>query len=339
MSKINLTVEQINELQPQDIATNDFVHDKFIQIYEAMWTPSTGVSGEAAYERESRNFNRTLGEKEDLRKKCTRFSLFTAFLDVAISGLSLEPGARAQAYLLSRSIAVDSFYEQGQKKNKYETQCVLTISGYGELLHRARVGQIRHADNPVIVYTEDDFEFGERNGNKFVNYTCRLPHASGNITACFMKITRADGSVDYSVMLPEDWSRLAGYSARNNARWDNEKRQWTNLKPNALYGQQQDGTLKIDTGFLVAKCIKHAFKSYPKARVGRSTQLESQQVDDMEINDDIYGLEDGTTVNTSTGEVMPKRDTGFAPAPDTSAGVTINPEASADNAEGSDDVF
>lgn len=339
MSKINLTVEQINELQPQDIATTEFVRDKFIQIYEAMWTPSTGVSGEAAYERESRNFNRILGEKEDIRKKCTRFSLFTAFLDVAISGLSLEPGARAQAYLLSRSIAVDSFYEQGQKKNKYETQCVLTISGYGELLHRARVGQIRHADNPVIVYAEDDFEFGERNGNKFVNYTCRLPHASGNITACFMKITRADGSVDYSVMLPEDWSRLAGYSARNNARWDNEKRQWINLKPNALYGQQQDGTLKIDTGFLAAKCIKHAFKSYPKARVGRSTQLESQQVDEMEINDNIYGLENGTTVDTSTGEVMPKRDTGFAPAPDTSAGVTINPEASADNAEGSDDVF
>lgn len=140
-------------------------------------------------------------------------------------------------------------------------------------------------------------------------------------------------------MLPEDWSRLAGYSARNNARWDNEKRQWTNLKPNALYGQQQDGSLKIDTGFLVAKCIKHAFKTYPKARVGRATQLESQQVDDMEINDDIYGLEDGSSVNTTTGEVIPKQDTGFAPGPDTSAGVTINPEASADNADGGDDVF
>lgn len=336
MSKINLTVEQINELQPQDIATNEFVRDKFIQIYEAMWTPSTGVSGEAAYERESHYFNRILGEKEDIRKKCTRFSIFTAFLDVAISGLSLEPGTRAQCYLLSRSIAVDSYLDQqGQKKNRYETQCILTISGSGELLHRARVGQIRHADNPVIVYAEDDFEFGERNGNKFVNYTCRLPHTSGNITACFMKITRADGSVDYSVMLPEDWGRLAGYSARNNARWDNEKRQWINLKPNALYGQQQDGSLKIDTGFLASKCIKHAFKSYPKARVGRATQLESQQVDEVEINNDLYGLEDGITVNTSTGEVMSKPDSGFAPAPDTSAGVTINP----DNAGGSDDVF
>ena len=336
MSNLTLTVDEINQLAPLDIATHELVRAKFIQIYEAMWTPSTGVSGEAAYERESRNFNRILGEIEDLRKNCTRFSLFTAFLDVAISGLTLDPGARAQAYLLSRSIAVDSYVDQqGQKKSKYETQCLLTISGYGELLHRARVGQIRHADNPVIVYAEDEFEYGERNGNKFVNYTCRLPHNSGNIVACFMKITRADGSVDYAVMLPEDWSRLAGFSARQNRQWDNKNRQWVERGPNALYGKQQDGSLRIDTGFLIAKCIKHAFKSYPKARVGRGTQLESQQVDEVEINDDLYELGDGTDVNTSTGEVMPKHDTGFAPAPDTSAGITINP----DNEGGSDDVF
>lgn len=342
MSKIKLTIDEINGLSPLEIATNEIVRAKFIEIYEAMWTPTTGVSGEAAYERESRNFNRILGEKEDLRKNCTRFSLFTAFLDVAISGLTLDPGSRAQAYLLSRSIAVDSYVDQqGQKKSRYETQCVLTISGYGELLHRARVGQIRHADNPVIVYAEDEFEFGERNGNKFVNYTCRLPHASGNIVACFMKITRADGSVDYAVMLPEDWSRLAGFSARQNRQWDSQRRQWVEGNPNALYGKRQsDNTFKIDTGFLVAKCIKHAFKTYPKARVGRATQLESQQVDDVEINDDIYGLDGETSVNTSTGEIMPKQDNGFAPAPDTSAGITIDPEASKACPNGNnDDVF
>ncbi len=337
MSKINLTVEQINKLEPQDIVANDFVRDKFIQIYEAMWTPATGISGEAAYERESRNFSRIIGEKEDIRKNCTRFSIFTAFLDVAISGLSLDAGTRAQAYLLSRSIVVDSYLDaQGNKKNKYETQCVLTISGYGELVYRARVGQIRHADNPVIVYAEDEFEFGERNGNKFVNYTCRLPHTSGNIIACFMKITRADGTPDYAVMLPEDWSRLAGYSARQNRKWDEQNRRWVKGDPNALYGKQSDNTYRIDPGFLVAKCIKHAFKSYPKARVGRATQFESQQVDEMEIKDDIYGLADGSIVDTATGEVLPKRDNGFAPAPDTSAGVTVNPETSA---AGEDDVF
>lgn len=108
MSKIALTVEQINNMQPTEIVRNDNVRDKFIQIYEAMWTPSTGTSGESAYERESRNFNRLLSEKEDVRKKCSKFSLFTAFLDVAISGLSLDPGTRAQAYLLARSVAVET---------------------------------------------------------------------------------------------------------------------------------------------------------------------------------------------------------------------------------------
>ena len=155
-----------------------------------------------------------------------------------------------------------------------------------------------------------------------------------------MKITRADGSVDYAVMLPEDWNRLAGYSARQNRRWDGQNHRWVDGSPNALYGQRrQDGSLGIDTGFLVAKCIKHAFKTYPKARVGRATQLESQQVDEMEINDDIYGLDDGSTVDPTTGEVRSKQDTGFAPAPDTSAGVTINPETSVDNAGGTDDTF
>lgn len=341
MSKIVLKVEEINQLEPQDIATNDAVRDKFIQIYEAAWTPTTGISGEAVYEKESQYFNRLIAEKQDLRDNCTRFSLFTAFLDVAISGLSLEPGTRAQAYLLSRSVVTGTYLDSNrQKKNQYETQAVLTISGPGELILRARCGQIRHADNPVIVYQEDDFEFGERNGQKFINYTCRLPHTSGNISACFMKITRADGSVDYAVMLPEDWGRLAGFSARQNRVWDKAKGCYVPGNPNALYGYS-NGQCKIDTGFLVAKCIKHAFKSYPKARIGRGTQLESQQVEEMEINDDLYGLEDGSTVNTETGEVsMHRQDTGFAPATDTSAGVTIDPSASENNSgAATDDVF
>ena len=325
MSKIEITIEQLNKLQPSEIVRQDNVRDKFIQIYEAMWTPSTGVSGEAAYEKEARNFNRLLSEKEDIRKKCNHFSLFTSFLDVAISGLTLDPGTKAQAYLLARSIAVDSYVdERGQKKNRYETQCVLTISGYGELVLRARCGQIRHADNPVIVYEEDTFEFGERNGQKFVNYTCRLPHQSGRIVACFMKITRADGSADYAVMLPEDWARLANYSARQNTKYDYQTKQWVQGKPNALYTAQGG---QIDPGFLVAKCIKHAFKTYPKARVGRATQLESQQVDETEITDEIYGITtDGEKVDTATGEIIQEKQD-FTPQTDTSAGVTVDPAA------------
>lgn len=319
MSNINLTVEEINALKSTDIVSNDKVRDKFVQIYDTMWTPSTGISGEAAYERESRNFNRLLCEKEDLRTKCTKFSIFTAFLDVAISGLSVEPGIRAQAYLLSRSVNIGKGKDN---KNIYVTQCVLTVSGYGEMVLRVRCGQIRHADNPVIVYKEDGFEFGEQNGNKFVNYTCRLPHASNEIVAAFMKITRNDGTSDYAVLLPEDWKRLQGYSERQNRKWDSNARTYVNGKPNDLY--VSDGG-QIDKGFLIAKLIKHAFKSYPKARVGRGTQLESQQPDDMEVTDDIYGVESGEMVDKATGEVI-QTESNFGPAADTSAGVVVNLE-------------
>nr|UVY39406.1 MAG: RecT family protein [Bacteriophage sp.] len=335
MSQIEITVKLLNELQPTEIVRNDNVRDKFIQIYDAMWSQSTGVSGEAAYEKEARNFNRLLSEKEDVRKKCSHFSLFTSFLDVAISGLTLAPGTKAQAYLLARSIAVDSYVDDhGQKKNRYETQCVLTVSGYGELVLRARCGQIRHADNPVIVYEEDSFEFGERNGQKFVNYNCRLPHQSGRIVACFMKITRADGSADYAVMLPEDWARLSNYSARQNSKFNYQTKQWENGKPNALYTAQGG---QIDPGFLVAKCIKHAFKTYPKARIGHATQLESQQVDETEISHSIYGITDnGEQVDTATGEIITDRqpEQSFAPADNTAAGVTVDPAANDD-----DDTF
>ncbi len=54
-------------------------------------------NGEAAYERESIYFNKALRDKGKLQR-ATPFSIFTAFIDLAVCGLSLEPGTRALAY-------------------------------------------------------------------------------------------------------------------------------------------------------------------------------------------------------------------------------------------------
>ena len=92
-----------------------------------------------------------------------------------------------------------------------------------------------------------------------------------------------DGSVDYSVMTEEDWVRLAQYSARQNR----------SNAANSLYGVDGNGVVNIDPGFLMAKCIKHAFKTYPKVRIGRGTELQSQQTEEreIEINDSLYGMQ------------------------------------------------
>lgn len=287
MSQITLTIEQLNAMDALEIATAPMVRDKFIDIYNTLWGAGTG---EAAYERESRFFNRLLSDNADLQKG-THFSLFTAFIDLAVCGLSLEPGARALCYLIGRNQKTSPKLDaqghpmkdsKGYPVYNWEGRVVLTVSAYGELVLRERSGQIRHADNPVLVYEGDEFSFSDRGGRKEVEYVCHLPHTGKRIVACYLRITRADGSVDYSVMTEEDWVRLAQYSARQNRSG-----------ANALYGVDQQGIVNIDPGFLMAKCIKHAFKTYPKLRVGRGTELQSQQTDEqeIEINDSLYGVE------------------------------------------------
>ena len=279
MSNLQLTVEEISQLKPLEIIEHPKVRERFTQIYETLWG-----NGEAAYERESIYFNKALRDNDNGRlQRATPFSIFTAFIDLAVCGLSLEPGTRALAYLEGRNVNIGT-----KDSPKWEGRCVLTVSAYGELVMRARAGQIRHADNPVLVYDNDEFSFRDVDGRKSVSYTCNLPHTGHNITACYLRITRADGSIDYAVMFPEDWCRLAGYSQKQNRG-----------RANDLYGMDQAGIVHIDPGFLMAKCIKHAFKSYPKVRIGRGTELQSQQVDQLpQLSDeDIYG------VDPDTGEV------------------------------------
>ena len=303
MGNLQMTVEEINQLKPLEIVEHPVVRERFTQIYETLWG-----NGEAAYQRESIYFNKALRDNDNGKlQRATPFSIFTAFIDLAVCGLSLEPGSRALAYLMGRNVNV------GTKDNaKWEGRCVLTVSAYGELVMRTRAGQILHADNPVLVYDNDAFSFKDVDGHKSVSYTCNLPHTGHNITACYLRITRADGSIDYSVMFPEDWCRLAGYSQKQNRG-----------RANDLYGMDQNGIVHIDPGFLMAKCIKHAFKSYPKVRIGRGTELQSQQVDEQpQLSDeDIYG------VDSETGEVL--NDTPEpAPQPfgdnEPPQGVTVN---------------
>lgn len=306
--------KRISGLKPTEVIRDEYVRGQFINVYNAIWKEG----GEGAYEREAAYFNAQLRDKEELRK-CTSLSMFFAFIDLAVRGLSLEPGAQATCYLLPRNCKAGV---DGQGKALWEKRCNLTISGYGELMLRAKAGQILHADNPTVVYEGDEFSYGERDGRKYVNYCCRIPRSTNHIIACFMKITRADGTVDYSVMLENDWKRLEGFSAKNNAYYDQQTRQRVE-KANDLYNVNG----QIDAGFLMAKCIKHAFKSYPKIAIGKGSQLETEVIDQPAQADfDPYG-------GMAQAQPAPQQreEETFAPPQDVSAGVTVP--------ERDDDVF
>lgn len=307
MANLQLTVESLSKLRTIDVVHDEAVKERFIYLYNTLWKEG----GEAAYERESRYFDIILGDKEELRAKCTPFSIFTAFIDLAVCGLSVEPGVRALAYLQGRNYCIGT-NSAGNKM--YEGRCVLTISGYGELVLRARSGQIKHADNPVLVYSEDSFSFSDNDGRKSVNYTCNLPHTSDHIVAAFMKITRNDDSIDYAVLFEEDWMRLADFSAKQNRKWDKQSRTYLEGKPNELYTSGANGS--IDKGFLIAKVIKHGFKSYPKVRIGRGTELQTEQEPAKPEIQDFYGVQEPQPA-------MPPKQETFCPPAEQNAGVTV----------------
>lgn len=306
--------KKIEEAKPTDIIRLEEVQQQFINVYNSCWKEG---GGEQVYEREAVFFNQQLRDKKELRE-CTSLSIFYAFIDLAVRGLTLAPGAQALCYLLSRKIKIGK-NEQGY--DLYEKVCSLAISGYGELTLRARAGQISHADNPVIVYEGDTFQYGESNGQKFVNYSCCYPRKSMRIIACFIKITRIDGSIDYSVMTEPDWLRLKQYSEKNNSYFDKVRREFVKGDANALYTSALNG--QIDPGFLIAKCIKHAFKSYPRIPVGKGTVLQSDIVDTPEQEPDFnpYGIQEPANNLPNPGAAQ---EQSFGPQDDLSGGVKID---------------
>ena len=317
MSNAISLAKELQSMKAIDVIRNERVRNQFISVYNSIWKEG----GEQVYEREAIYFNQQLRDKQNLRE-CSGTSIFYAFIDLAVKGLTLATGAQALCYLIPRSVKI-GIDQSG--KDIWEKVCNLTISGYGELVLRKNAGQIRHADNPVIVYEGDTFQYGEQNGQKIVNYMSAFPRRSNKIIACFMKITRADGTIDYSVMTEQDWMRLKGYSDKQNTYYDSKTRQYV-TKSNELYGK--DG--QIDTGFLMAKCVKHAFKTYPKLNIGRGTALETEIIEQHQPADfDPYGgVDDGQSEH---------QEQSFAPAPDMSAGVTIDPTQQSDN--NGDDTF
>ena len=135
----------------------------------------------------------------------------------------------------------------------------------------------------------------------------------------FRSIVRSDRSVDYSWLLEEEIERLKGYSSKANKKWNERERRYE-CKANELY-TSNDGS--IDTGFLIAKTIKHAFKTYPKIKVGKSTVLQSEDPE-PEKTEDIYGVQ--------TDSVPSENERPFGPpVNDMAKGVTIDKSSSPDD--------
>lgn len=276
-------IQRIEQAPPAQLATLPEVADRFKAIYKVM---NGGNEAHAAvkYEAEKFHFMKLIQDKKDIAA-CTKLSLYGCFLDMAVNGLSFDPNMK-HAYVVSFNTNV------GTKNDpKWEKRATLMISGYGELSMRVRQGQIKHADNPILVYEGDHFQHGTKDGKVFLEHVATFPRKSENIIACYLRIERNDGSVDYKVLGIDEVMKFKAFSK------DKESLAWTSGLP----------------GMVQAKTMKHAFRSYPKIRMGDFSQLDSQVVEaEPELPKFDYGLNE--TAQTMIIEPIPA-DNSFAESP------------------------
>lgn len=257
----------LEQLPALKLADDERVQKKFISMYNKIHGSDRGTM---IYEAEKFYFTKQLTESPGLQD-CSRLSLYGAFIDVSVQGLSFDP-TKKLCYLVPYTV------NAGTRENpKWEKRASLQISPYGELYLRQMYGQIRSADNPEVVYEGEDFSIITNGAGKVVNHKITYPRPEGAIIAVYIRLVKNDGTSDYYVMDLPGMQRLKGYSERKN-----------NGKANALYGGESG---KPDKGFMIAKCIKHAFAAYPKVKLkGQFSKLETEEEDNEDAVD--YGFEE-----------------------------------------------
>lgn len=263
-------MQVLQQTPATSLASLPMLEERFINLYSKV--QGVGLQhAEMAFHAEKFHFQKAISENAGLRE-CETLSLYGCFMDCAVQGLSFDPKKKL-AYLIPGSVNIGT-----KDAKQYVKRASLEISPYGEMAIRQQLGQIKYADNPVIVYEGDVFEPYENSEGKGVTYKLNPAHTE-TIIAAFIRIVRVDGSVDYHWLLKNDWTRLAGYSEKKNFG-----------KANALYTSNGG---QIDTGFLGAKMIKHAFKTYPKVNVvGQFSKIaEIEEVKPNLSAADIYGAD------------------------------------------------
>lgn len=237
----------------------------------------TEEDAEAMYEREARYYKRIVSENKTIAE-CTGLSLVSTFFEVAINCLSLQPGQKSESFIESRNSKiikevpeVKDGKEIKVKKEVWVKLARLVITAYGELNLRIKAGQIIRANNPIVVYEGDKFQprTNER-GELTIDYAPAIPRKSKKIIGSWISLVLPHNGIDFKWLLEDDIERLKNYSIPRSSR-DNP-----NPSPNALY--MKDG--QIDPGFLEAKTIKHAFRSYTKLKTSNNVAFEGDDEKD-----------------------------------------------------------
>ena len=248
----------LDNLNPLKITEDEKVKGSFINTYSKIHKVSMDEAT-MIYEKENMYFKKALTGSDKLQK-CTKISLYSAFIEIAIQGISTQPGQKSEAYLESRGSNIGT-----KEAQNWINSCMLRITAYGELNMRISAGQIIRMKNPIVLYEGDYFQpLTNQRGELYVDYKPTIPRKSQKIYGAWVCIELPGNSLDFKWLLEDDIARLKSYSGKQSSA-------------NALYTADNG---QIDPGFLEAKTIKHAMRAYTKLRVSDIASFEGEELEE-----------------------------------------------------------
>lgn len=244
-------------LDPVKMVDAEKVKKQFVDTYSKIHKVSQ-EDAEVIYNKEAIYYKQALNSNDKLRA-CTKISLYSAWLEIAIIGTSIQPGSKSLAYLESRSSKVGE---------NWINTCRIVLSAYGELEARIKSGQILVMLNPIVVYEGDTFQPRTNDrGEVYVDYAAKIPRQSNTIIGSWVRMIVPGNISDFKWLTVDDIERLKKCSIPKSG----------NGGANALYTSVNGG---IDPGFLEAKTIKHAMRSKGKLKISPIVALEGEDDED-----------------------------------------------------------
>jgi len=279
-------LDWLEQLDPVKLPEHEKIKSQWISTFSKIHRVDESTAT-TVFERESLYWRKAVSASDNLQK-CTKLTLYSAFMEMAVNGLSLQPGSKSECFLESRGTKAG---KTPDGKEIYINLCYVRITAYGELNMRIMSGQIIRMKNPIVIYKGDHFQpLTNNRGELIVEYKPNIPRTSTEIIGCWVCIELPGGSLDFKWLLLDDIDRLKKYAANGNYT-------------NALYTKENGG---IDPGFLEAKTIKHAMRAYTKLRVGENVSMDDE-IEEVETTDvgQPYGNPIPKNENTAQFDINP----------------------------------
>lgn len=168
-NKLELTGKMLAECKhPKDIMELPAVRDRWVNTYNMT---SGRQDGDLKFEAEKVLFIQTVSESATLAK-CTQMSIYSSFILLAVSGLSLRDD---QAYLVP-----------------YKDKCGFMVGWKGRLEQITQIPGVERVNEPICVFDGEEFEYEINEGEyKVVKHRPLLNTQGREILAVYCTIRQA----------------------------------------------------------------------------------------------------------------------------------------------------